>query len=151
MVREANYPKPDDAKDWSGYLLTSCIHIPGLYGPRDVFITTAMLSQVNTPGARLQYGPDTATHEWLYVDNAVLGHVLAAQKLLGDHHGVSGEAFFISDGTPMKFHTFARSIFKEAGDRNMNSPNPKFIVIPLWVLYTLLVLWEYIYRAATLG
>lgn len=49
-------------------------------------ITTAILLQVNTLGAHLQYGSETAVHEWLYIDNAVLGHVLAAQKLLEDHH-----------------------------------------------------------------
>ncbi|KAF2478394.1 C-3 sterol dehydrogenase/C-4 decarboxylase-like protein [Lindgomyces ingoldianus] len=150
LVREANSPKPNGAKDWGDYLLTVCLRTPGLYGPRDSTIVPAMLAMVNTAGARMQYGPDTTVHEWLYIENAVLAHVLATRKLLGDPHGVCGEAFFITDGTPMKFHQFTRAIFKEAGDRNMNSQNPKFIVIPFWLLFPLLAVWEWVYRIATL-
>ncbi|KAF1963152.1 hypothetical protein CC80DRAFT_542303 [Byssothecium circinans] len=51
----------------------------------------------------------------------------------------------------MKLHTLTRTIFKEAGDRDMNSHNPKFTVIPFWVLDPLLALWECIDRAVTLG
>ncbi len=152
LVRAASTPKQVGAKDWSGALLTCCLRAPGIYGPSDNMITPAMLAMVNTPGARIQWGSDdTKTHEWLYVDNAVSAHVLAAGKLMGNASGVSGEAFFITDGKAMTFNRFTRALWKAAGDENMNSPGPKFTVVPFWLIYSLLAVWEVFYRAATFG
>ncbi|ORY15454.1 hypothetical protein BCR34DRAFT_558842 [Clohesyomyces aquaticus] len=151
LVLKANSPKPSDAENWSGHLLTASLRTPGLYGPRDTTMSEPIFGMVNTLGARVQWGSDIPVHEWLYIDNCVLAHVLTARKLLENPNGIGGEAFFVTDGKSMKFHQFVRTIYKEAGDKNMNSRDPRFIVVPMWLLLSLLAVWEWVYEIATLG
>lgn len=81
----------------------------------------------------MQIGPDRQVFEHVYVGNAVLGLMLCGKALLasaqysnlknmdGDGRsmdsGVGGQAFFITDGQPVSYYTFARRIWYIAGDR----------------------------------
>ncbi|KAF2868621.1 C-3 sterol dehydrogenase/C-4 decarboxylase-like protein [Massariosphaeria phaeospora] len=151
LVREASFPKPVDAKDWSGCLLTTCLRLSGIYGPRDTNISPSILNLANTAGARILFGPDTAMLEWVFVESAAHAHLLAAKALLRNLSGVSGEAFFITDGKPMKFGDWCRTAWKEAGDANMNSAHPSFFRTPFGPVLALLAVWEWVYQLVTLG
>jgi hypothetical protein len=61
--------------------------------------------------------------DYLYVENATMAHILAAEELLLDPTSVSGEVFFITNGEPVHQWTFNRLVWKELGDAGNKSPN----------------------------
>jgi sterol-4alpha-carboxylate 3-dehydrogenase (decarboxylating) len=74
-----------------------------------------------------QIGENNNLFDFTYVENVAYGHLLALQALLQthrilptvplDHERVDGEPFFITNGQPVYFWDFARSVWYEAGDR----------------------------------
>ncbi|KAL1606208.1 hypothetical protein SLS60_003609 [Paraconiothyrium brasiliense] len=127
-------------KDFHGSLLTSVLRMPGIYGPRDGSITPGLLEGTNTLITRLQLGDNKPLHEWVYVESAAHAHVLATKALLdtarSDEKRVDGEAFFITDGEPVKFWDFARKLWSAAGDKHcarLDRPT----VIPWWPVVAL--------------
>ncbi|KAJ4356725.1 erg26, C-3 sterol dehydrogenase [Didymosphaeria variabile] len=101
----------DSSKDLHGSLLTSVLRMPGIYGPRDSSIAPGLLKGTNTFITRFQLGDNKPLHEWIYVESAAHAHVLATKALLNtarsDEKRVDGEAFFITDGEPVRFWDFA--------------------------------------------
>lgn len=113
--------RDSSSRGFEGVLLTAVIRVPALYGRRDFRTSARLLQRVNTRGALTQIGDNKAKHEWLYFDNAARAHVLAAKALLDQHSRppnarVDGEAFFITDGAPIKFWDFSRMLWAAAGD-----------------------------------
>ncbi|KAF2192173.1 C-3 sterol dehydrogenase/C-4 decarboxylase-like protein [Zopfia rhizophila CBS 207.26] len=126
---------------WEGKLLTTSLRITGLYGPRDKTTIWEILKVVNTMATRIQIGKNELLHEWNYVESAANAHVLAARALLDGQHlrpdmRVDGEAFSITDGSPMKFWDFSRKVWEMAGDEfcNRRDKEMKLIVIPFWFM-----------------
>jgi sterol-4alpha-carboxylate 3-dehydrogenase (decarboxylating) len=76
---------------------------------------------------KFQIGDNNNLFDFTYVGNIAHGHVLAliallhTQKMLPtvplDSERVDGEAFFITNGEPVYFWDFARTVWHEAGDR----------------------------------
>jgi sterol-4alpha-carboxylate 3-dehydrogenase (decarboxylating) len=74
--------------------------------------------------ARFQLGSNDNLFDFTYVKNVAHGHLLAAEALLQtralgmiplDTERVDGEAFFITNGTPVYFWDFMRQVLKESG------------------------------------
>jgi sterol-4alpha-carboxylate 3-dehydrogenase (decarboxylating) len=143
LVLAANTGRSAPSPSHSGKLLTTSLRVGGLYGERDLKTIWEMLKVINTNATRFQIGPDKVLHDWVYTANVTLAHILAAEALLSPSHPshtnpslkVDGEAFFITDDSPMKFWEFSRRVWKLGGDRYLNgSPNPRIIQIPFWAL-----------------
>ncbi len=71
-----------------------------------------------------QIGNNDNLFDFTYVGNVAHAHLLAARALLLthdatiaplDHEKVDGEVFFITNGSPMYFWDFSRSVWKYAG------------------------------------
>jgi sterol-4alpha-carboxylate 3-dehydrogenase (decarboxylating) len=71
-----------------------------------------------------QLGSNDNLFDFTYVSNVAHAHVLAARALLYtstlstpplDHEKVDGEAFFVTNGSPVYFWDFARMVWKAAG------------------------------------
>ena len=74
---------------------------------------------------KVQVGLNTNMFDFTYVENVAHAHLLAARALLVthasktiplDYEKVDGEAFLVSNGSPVYFWDFARSVFAAAGD-----------------------------------
>ncbi|KAF2656258.1 C-3 sterol dehydrogenase/C-4 decarboxylase-like protein [Lophiostoma macrostomum CBS 122681] len=139
--------------NFSNQLLTAVLRTTGLYGPRDRLTIVELLKCVNTPKTQYQLGPNTLVHDWMYVDNCALAHVLAAKALLSPKaECADGEAFFISDGGPKKFWDFVRAIWTQAGDANWAPDGPHTVKqIPFWFIISAVGFLEWAYWILTLG
>lgn len=61
---------------------------------------------------------------------------------------VNGEAFFITDGRPLPFWTFARKVRSAPGD---NTRAEKTKVIPRWLILSLAITIEWLFWIFTAG
>jgi sterol-4alpha-carboxylate 3-dehydrogenase (decarboxylating) len=142
LVLAANTgPKPPNKEiNYCGQLFTTTLRVAGLHGKRDLTTIYEMLKCVNTPATRFQIGPDAVTHEWVYTSNVAQAHLLAAKALLDRFHTstdmrVDGEAFFVTDDSPMRFWEFSRKVWIAAGDEYLTGPNkPRIVQIPFWIV-----------------
>lgn len=72
----------------------------------------------------VQIGSNNNLFDFTYVENVAHGHLLAAVALLATHKSstvpldterVDGEAFFITNGSPVYFWDFCRAVWRAAG------------------------------------
>jgi sterol-4alpha-carboxylate 3-dehydrogenase (decarboxylating) len=86
-----------------------------------------MVTAYHKGQTKFQVGDNTNLFDFTYVGNVAHGHLLAVIALLQTHQKlptiplnnerVDGEAFFITNGQPVYFWDFARSVWHAAGDR----------------------------------
>jgi len=149
LTLKMNTPKSSEkeSKGYQGMLLTAVIRVPALYGRRDLRTSARILQRANTRATRVQLGNNQAKHEWLYLENAAHAHVLAAKALVDTQRGekdarVDGEAFFVTDGAPLRFWDFSRKMWVAAGDESCTNPqNIREIPMGLAVAIATLVEW----------
>jgi len=138
IVREANCPI--DLQGGKG-LLTATLRISVVYGERDNQFIPGMLKTASDGQAKIQLGNNQNMMDPTYIGNAVKAHLLAGQKLLDSASRagssslkpsakVDGEAFFITDGSSLPFWTFARMIWRTAGDETTED---QVTVVPAWL------------------
>jgi sterol-4alpha-carboxylate 3-dehydrogenase (decarboxylating) len=89
--------------------------------------------------SRFQLGPNDNLFDFTYVENIAHAHLLAAVGLLAtsklsitplDSERIDGEAFFITNDSPVYFWDFARQVWKEGGDKIAVNPSK------IWTLST---------------
>ncbi|KAG5355387.1 Sterol-4-alpha-carboxylate 3-dehydrogenase, decarboxylating [Yarrowia sp. C11] len=109
MILAANDPE-------SGFL-TVALRPAGIFGPGDRQMIPGFLDAAATGKQNFQLGNDDNLFDYTYVGNVAYSHVLAAEKLLDPKHAanVAGEAFFITNGTPIYFWAMPRMIWKKSG------------------------------------
>jgi len=138
IVREANCPI--DLQGGKG-LLTATLRISVVYGERDYHFIPGMLKTASDGQNKIQLGNNLNMVEPTHVGNAVKAHLLAGQALLdsASRAGSSslkpsakldGEAFFITDDSSLPFWTFARMVWRTAGDETTEG---QVTVIPTWL------------------
>lgn len=133
-------------------LATIVLRLPGMFGPREnrkTGIACSFIRVAKTLVTRIQLGTNSVRHEWIYVKNAAYAHVLAVNALIDSQQHADGEAFFITDGIPIKLWDFIHKIWRVAGDENCS--RQRRIVVPWWIMYVLAVLTEYAFQIFTLG
>ncbi|KAF4961135.1 hypothetical protein FSARC_10257 [Fusarium sarcochroum] len=117
LVLKAN--RLDDSK-----LLTTAIRPAGIFGEGDVQTLAGFFNAYKRGKHTVQVGNNNNLFDFTYVGNVAHAHLLAAQLLLVtaasptiplDHERVDGEAFFITNDTPVYFWDFARAIWRAAG------------------------------------
>jgi sterol-4alpha-carboxylate 3-dehydrogenase (decarboxylating) len=157
-VRGANTPRPSSAdntktdhESMTGFLLTSCIRLPIVYGTHDLVSIPGALKALQKGQTNFQLGSGANHWSFCSVNNAVTAHLLVAMSLLAmdqTSRGVAGEAFHINDGETHAFWDFPRLIWKFAGHEDSGKR--------VWALPTRLALqiaWllEVAYWTCTLG
>jgi sterol-4alpha-carboxylate 3-dehydrogenase (decarboxylating) len=67
-------------------------------------------------GTRVMIDPGTNLYDFTYIDNCALGHILAAEALLGSGNTlVNGKAFFLTDAEPVTLREMLFSIWRGFG------------------------------------
>ena len=133
-------------------LATAVLCLPAMYGPREnekTGIAISFIRVANTFATRIQLGSNNVVHEWIYVENAAIAHLLAVKALFDPQQRAGGEAYFVTDGAPIKLWDFVRRLWTAAGDGECNSIGK--IIIPWWVMLVLAVTTEVAFRVFTLG
>ncbi|XP_020583959.1 short-chain dehydrogenase/reductase family 42E member 1 [Phalaenopsis equestris] len=108
------------SKKRSGIRLYTCAIRPAaIYGPGEErhFPRILFLAQMGL--AFFKVGDSSVKTDWVYVDNLVLALILASMGLLDDipgrkgHPIAAGQAYFISDGSPVNtFNSIINPVFK---------------------------------------
>ncbi|KAF9437092.1 erg26, C-3 sterol dehydrogenase [Entomortierella beljakovae] len=93
-------------------LLTCSLRPSGIFGPGDTQGTPGFMDVMKKGQHVLQIGDNSGLFDWTYVENVAYSHVLAAQKLLPGSP-VAGQAFFITNGTPVPFWNHPRALMAE--------------------------------------
>lgn len=145
LVRAANSPQ-----------LRTVVLRPGhVYGERHTQGLFEMLEAAkgNTPLVQLGGGGNNKTTEVLMevasADNVAVGHVLAANVLLSDNtEGVAGEAFNLSDGSPVPFWHHVRVIWGVARGREALE---HIWVLPSWIMVGVVTVAEWSFWAFSFG
>ncbi|KAI9838637.1 MAG: hypothetical protein M1819_004951 [Sarea resinae] len=107
-------------------MLTASIRPAGIIGEGDVQILPNILKAYRKGQTGFQLGDNDNLFDFTYVGNVAHAHVLAAIALLNtyarstaplDHERVDGEAFFVTNDSPVYFWDFPRMVWKAAGDK----------------------------------
>lgn len=105
-------------------LLTAAIRPSGIVGEGDTMVTYHIMNIYREGKTGVQVGKNDNLFDFTYVENVAYAHLLAAKALLLtaesgnvplDHDRVDGEAFFITNDSPIYFWDFARAIWAAAG------------------------------------
>ncbi|MCJ1468306.1 erg26, C-3 sterol dehydrogenase [Pseudocyphellaria aurata] len=113
-----------------GDMLTVALRPASVFGEGDVQMIPSMLTAYKKGQTKFQLGRNTNLFDFSYVGNIAYGHILAAIALLStqtlstqplDHERVDGEAFFLTNDTPLYFWDFARMVWATAGDTTVPS------------------------------
>ena len=149
LVRKANSPLDSDGKG----LLTVTLRINFAYGERDARKIRAMLRTAEKGQTNIQLGDNKNLVDPTYVGNIATAHLQAAKKLLASDVGsldleFDGEAFHIIEGDPQPFWTWARMIWRFAGDKTRFED---FIVIPRWLALAMARVIERLFFLFTFG
>ncbi|OJD10350.1 hypothetical protein ACJ73_09832, partial [Blastomyces percursus] len=112
-------------------MLTTSIRPAGIYGERDTTVTKGLADHAlkSSPFVlRFQLGDNDNLFDFTYAGNVAYAHMLAAQCLLAtfkrlksggaaplDHERVDGEAFNVTNDSPVYFWDMARSIWALMG------------------------------------
>lgn len=106
--------------------LTAAIRPAGIFGEGDIQFLAGLYRVYKTGRHNIQIGDNNNIYDTTYVGNVAHAHLLAAQRLLAtyaaktmppDHEKVDGEAFFITNDTPIYFWDFARAVWRAAGNQ----------------------------------
>ena len=108
-----------------GDMLTIALRPAGIFGEGDMQMIPNMLKAYEKGQTKFQLGDNDNLFDFTYVGNVAYAHILAAVALMDTHalktlpldnERVDGEAFFITNGSPMYFWDFPRLLWKTAGD-----------------------------------
>ena len=133
----------------SANLRTACMRLPSVYGEGDPHVIPSTLDLMRKGQQTLQIGPNDKVFEHVYVENATWAHIIASKALIHPQGPkVDGEAFFITDGAPMKYYDFARKVWVMAGDR---SEKKDIRVVSIWLVLVTVTVTQWLYTIFTLG
>lgn len=106
-------------------MLTIAIRPAGIFGEGDTQVVPGLLKAYYGRKTKFQLGDNMNLYDFTYVGNVAYAHILATIALLNthqlptmplDHERVDGEAFIITNGSPVYFWDFARLVWIAAGD-----------------------------------
>lgn len=112
-------------------MLTCAVRPAGIYGEKDTTFTYKILehsSKASPTVLRMQLGQNNNLFDFTYVGNIAYAHMLAAWRLLGtktrydsgqseplDHERVDGEAFNVTNDSPVYFWDMTRAAWALSG------------------------------------
>ncbi|XXG94638.1 hypothetical protein Hte_000895 [Hypoxylon texense] len=107
-------------------LLTTAIRPSGIFGEGDMQLVYHAVNIYREGKDKVQVGANANMFDFTYVENVAHAHLLAARALLVthasataplDHEKVDGEAFIITNESPVYFWDLMRAIWREAGSQ----------------------------------
>lgn len=110
----------------SSDMLTVALRPAGIFGEGDIQMIPNMLKAYEKRQTKFQLGQNTNLFDFTYVGNVAHAHIIAAIALVNthslstqplDYERVDGEAFFITNDSPLYFWDFARMVWSAAGDK----------------------------------
>ncbi|KAL1882725.1 hypothetical protein VTK73DRAFT_1245 [Phialemonium thermophilum] len=108
----------------SSNLLTAAIRPAGIMGEGDTMQLYHMINIYRQGRTRVQIGDNENLFDFTYVENVSHAHLLAARALLQtytsattplNHERVDGEAFIITNDSPVYFWDYCRAVWRAAG------------------------------------
>lgn len=120
-------------------LLTCAIRPGGVYGPGERLTYGRLVRALKMGVPLVVFGDGRARLDYVYIDNLVDGELRAAERLV-EGSPVCGQAYFLSDGTPINAGRFSIELV-----RNMGLRAP-LIRVPDRVALSVALAWERIYR-----
>ncbi|KAK6954420.1 hypothetical protein Daesc_004387 [Daldinia eschscholtzii] len=105
-------------------LLTAAIRPSGIFGEGDVQLVFHTVKILREGKDKVQVGANENLFDFTYVENVAHAHLLAARALLAthaastaplNHEKVDGEAFIITNDSPVYFWDLMRAIWRAAG------------------------------------
>lgn len=99
----------------SSVLLTAALRAAGIFGEREERHLPRILGYVERGLFAFSVGARENETDFVYVDNLVDAHVLAAGRLLASDPAVGGEAFFVTNGEPSNNFEFFRPLLEGLG------------------------------------
>ncbi|GJC89226.1 sterol-4-alpha-carboxylate 3-dehydrogenase, decarboxylating [Colletotrichum liriopes] len=124
---------------------TCTLRPAAVHGERDNDITPAIIRNLRLGRNKLQIGDNTNLFSTTYAGNAADAHLAAADKLLRAPKGVAGEAFFITNGEPMRFWDFSRAVWRAAGDET-RPEEVRVVSMRVALLYVWALEWIYWFK-----
>ena len=124
-------------------LLTCTLRPSAIFGPRDPLMIPGMIQICRNGQHRYQTGNNQSLMDFTYVGNIAYAHVLAAQKLATPGSGAAGQAFNVTNGTPIPFWDFASRVWATYG---YYMPNHKKIILSKQTSFTIASIQEKMYR-----
>ncbi|ORX51657.1 hypothetical protein DM01DRAFT_1337163 [Hesseltinella vesiculosa] len=127
---------------------TCTIRPSAIFGPGDRQLIPGMLEVCQRGQHRFQIGNNSSLMDFTYVGNIAFAHVLAAEKLAADPNSpVGGQAFNLTNGTPVPFWDFASKVWFEYG---MHMPKNKKIILSYNASMMIAAVSEFIYNVKAL-
>lgn len=124
-------------------LLTCTIRPSAIFGPGDRQMIPGMIEVCQRKQHRFQIGNNQSLMDFTYVGNVAYAHVLAAEKLAIPDSGAAGQAFNLTNGTPIPFWDFASRVWAVYG---CYIPNNKKIILSKGASSVIAVISETIYN-----
>ncbi|KIW07734.1 uncharacterized protein PV09_01664 [Verruconis gallopava] len=121
-----------EANRSSKTFLTCAIRPAAIFGEGDVQLLPPMVKAAKSGQSKFQLGSNDNLFDFTYVGNIAHAHLLAAVGLLAtaklnlsplDTERIDGEAFFITNDSPVYLWDFAHSVYREAGATTGVDPN----------------------------
>ncbi|KAI1345125.1 NAD(P)-binding protein [Xylariaceae sp. FL0016] len=118
LVLAANRAEPNTT------LLTAAIRPSSIFGEGDIQLVYHAVNVYREGKDKVQVGLNTNLFDFTYAENVAHAHLLAARALLVthasetaplDYERVDGEAFIITNGSPVYFWDMMRAIWRAAG------------------------------------
>lgn len=132
-------------------LYTCAIRPAAIYGPGEERHLPRILSLAKMGLLSFKVGDSSIKTDWVYVDNLVLSLILASMGLLDDipgrkHPIAAGQAYFISDGSPVNTFEFIispllRSLDYDLPKITLDVKHALLMSRIIGVIYTLLYPW----------
>jgi 3beta-hydroxy-delta5-steroid dehydrogenase/steroid delta-isomerase len=120
-------------------LLTCAIRPGGIYGPGERLTYGRLIRALKAGVPLVVFGDGSARLDYVYIDNLVEGELRAAEHLF-EGSPVCGQAYFLSDGTPINAGQFSIELVRHMGveTRLVRLPDP--------VARAAAAVWEGLYR-----
>lgn len=123
-IAEAHVLKAASEED--GKLRTVALRPAGIFGPGDRQMIPNIRAIAFRGQHKFQLGTNLNLFDFTYVGNVAYSHALATQKLFQEDSwkDINGQAFFITNDSPIYFWSMARAVWKADGFVD----DPKFVI-----------------------
>ncbi|KAL7085719.1 hypothetical protein ACP275_14G296300 [Erythranthe tilingii] len=138
-------------KKKKGKFYSCAIRPAAIYGPGEERHLPRIIKLAKLGLFPFKIGEMNAKSDWVYVDNLVLGLLLASMGLLDDIPGrtgqpvAAGQPYFISDGYPVNSFEFLRPLLKsldyDVPKLSLAVPQALILGKIFWVFYSFLYPW----------